>query len=404
MSAGANIQLQSVGRQDVDTIIQPDLTFWKSQYPRHTPFVMEPKIVEFQGNYAWNRRFYGKPERIADLITRVWLYVELGNLDSGNGGARFCDDVGRAMWEDIVLEIGGTQFDRLVPEEQHSWEELTTIKERQLGRLTGKGKSIAQLIEWAKNTQYLYIPLNLYFTDDYGNAMPLIGMHLSDVKIYVKMKRKEDVIVGVGLPYTVQSTDAELINMYLLMETIILDDPERDFFASTPMKWVITQHQYMGSQTIRAGLMQFPIDLQFNHPCKELIMLYRTATNLSEKNYFSFGGEETGALNGDAFKTLSFRLNSNDRFKDMGPLYFRILQPQMFHSRIPNKHVYVYSFALYPEDPAPSGSLNFSRVDTAKLVFVFSAALADSAEMMIHTRNINSCTLGKGVLLLTFAS
>jgi hypothetical protein len=36
---------------------------------------------------------------------------------------------------------------------------------------------------------------------------------------------------------------------------------------------------------------------------------------------------------------------------------------------VPSKHIYVYSFALRPEEHQPSGACNFSRIDTAHLEY-----------------------------------
>lgn len=398
------MQIQNFGKQDVDTVMSPTMTFWKSQYARHTPFAIEHKVVEFSGVPQWGRRFFAKVERIGDLLGRVWLYVELGRLNDGNGGARYCDDVGRAMMVDATLELATTQYDKLYPELMHCKEELRDNLESQLGRLTGKSGNAKQLERWAKNTQYLYIPLDFWFTDEYGQYMPLIGMHLTDFKVYITLKSKADVIVGVNGAYNVQASDAEIITMSLLCETVILDDPERDYFAATPLKWVITQHQFAGVQSIRAGLNSYTFDLHFNHPTKELYFLYRKASSTNAKNYFDFSGEETGALSGEAFKTLGLKFNSNDRFTPQGPLFFRVLQPKCHHSRIPKKHIYVYSFALYPQDQQTSGTINFSRIDNTRISLTFSTNLQESAELQVYGINVNSFTLAKGVALLTYAS
>lgn len=398
------MQIQNFGRQDVDTTLNPTMTFWKSEYSRHTPFALEPKTVEFLGQPSWGRRFNAKVERIGDLVGRIWLAVELGHLNNGNGGARYVDDVGRAMLQDVTLTFGTTDYDKLYPEPMHAEEELRDDIERQLGRLTGKSGNIAQLEEWAKDTQYLFVPLDFWFAKDYGQYVPLIGMYLTDFKIYVSLKQKADIIVGVGQNYVPTASDAQILNMYLLCETVILDDPEREFFAATPLKWIITQHQYAGPLNIRSNSTSYQADLHFNHPTKELMFLYRKESNTAAKNYFNFSGEETGPLQGEAFKTLGLKFNSNDRFTPQGPLFFRVLQPKCHHNRIPRKHIYVYSFALFPEDTQPSGSANLSRIDNTRITLTFGSALTENAEIQIYGTNINSYTLGKGIALLAYAS
>lgn len=404
MSSATITQLSTIGKQDVETTISPELTFWKSTFKRHTDFAMEPKKIEFQGQCGYGKTSYAILPRNGDLVAKMWIVVELGNLDAGNGGARFKEDVIRAMFEEIKLEIASVVYDRMYPELEHVWEELTTMKERQLGKLTGKSESVSELVEWAKETQELYYPINFYFTEDYGSALPMVALHLTDVKISAKTVKKADIIVSTAGTYTVTETDAIIHDIYLKAETLYLGDPERDWFADTQQKYVITQKQFLGVNTVLAGSSRSTLDVVFNHPCKELIVVGRRASNSAAGNMFNFSGEETGKYVDELFKSMILKINSGERFEKQSPLYHRVIQNKQHHTRIPDKHVYVYSFALWPEDPNPSGSINFSRIDSTKLEFEFSSPLTESIDIFLYTRNINVSTIGSGVQLLRYAS
>ncbi len=373
-------------------------------YIKKTPFALEPRTVEFQGTTDYNRTISAIVDKIGDMLAKPYIYMEIGSLAAGAGTARFCDDVARAMFEYLTLNMGNVQFDKIEPEYMHAHEELTTDVERQLGRLTGKSSSVAELVTMAQNTQYFYLPLDFYFADDYGAALPLVALHLTDVKITGKLRPKADIIIGNPDPYVVLAADATILDMHLLFETVILDDPERDWFANTPLKYLITQHQFLGANTIRSGSTNATIDVVFNHPVKELNFMFRSATNLTAKNYFNFVGEETGNLLGEAFATMQLLFNGQQRVTPQGPLYFRVVQNKNHHTRIPNKHIYTYSFALYPQDPNPTGSANFSRIDTVRMLFTFGAALADNYDFLLFATNVNTATVHRGVMLLSFAS
>lgn len=397
-------QLASIGKQDVETTISPELTFWKSSFKRHTDFAMEPRRIELLGA-DYNKTATATLPRNGDLISKIWMVIDLGRLDGGNRGARFVDDVGRAIFEEIKLEIGSVVYDRMYPELEHAMEEVKVLAERQLGRLTGKSNSPAELQDWAEFSQKLYVPFHFFFTEDYGSSLPVVALHLTDVKLSIKFKQKAQLIVSTGAgAYTPTANDALLNDIYLLAETVYLGDPERDWFAGTQQKYVITQNQYLGSQSVAAGVDSLRIPLHFNHPCKELILMQRTNVNTGNLNWFNFNGEETGQYAAEAFASMKLRLNGSDRFEAQDPLYFRVIQNKEHHSRIPTKMVYTYSFALYPEDPNPSGSLNFSRIDNAQIDLTFSANLASGADWFVFARNINVATVGQGVMLLRFAS
>jgi hypothetical protein len=52
-------------------------------------------------------------------------------------------------------------------------------------------------------------------------------------------------------------------------------------------------------------------------------------------------------------------------------LYYREEQTQKYHSRNPDKNIYVYSFDIEPETFQPSGYVNFSRDTSKSLNFIF---------------------------------
>jgi len=399
------MQINSFGRMDTETVLNPEISFWKDIYKRHTPFAMLPTSIEFVGSVGYGRRVHAVVNRVGDLLSRVYLYIELGNLNAGAGGCRFVDDIGRALIDTCTLQIGSVDFDNLHGELIHALEELSTDSERQLGRFTGKSGSVAELETWAKSTQYLYIPLDFYFCDGQGEALPLVSLHLTDVKLYMKIRPLNELVVGVGAAYTpVAATDGLFSDMHLLCEVVLLDDDERDYFADTPLKYLFIQHQYLGLQTIAAGSTSHNIDVVFNHPTKELIMMQRTSTNTTALNWFDFSGEGTGAMVGEAFSSLRVNFTGNERVQQMAPFYYRVIQPHQHHTRIPKKHIYVYSFALNPEKKQASGSVNFSRIDNCRLQVVFQAALAVSCDWLIYAININMAYVQQGCMLLKYAS
>jgi hypothetical protein len=65
------------------------------------------------------------------------------------------------------------------------------------------------------------------------------------------------------------------------------------------------------------------------------------------------------------------KLNGHDRFSPREGKYFNLVQPFQHHTACPpvDGGLYVYSFALKPEEHQPSGTCNFSRIDNAQLNF-----------------------------------
>ena len=69
----------------------------------------------------------------------------------------------------------------------------------------------------------------------------------------------------------------------------------------------------------------------------------------------------------DPFNTLVVKINNNDRFTETDATFFRTMQPYKYHSNIPGgitkaskkQYIYVYSFALNPEEYQPTKVTTF---------------------------------------------
>ena len=69
----------------------------------------------------------------------------------------------------------------------------------------------------------------------------------------------------------------------------------------------------------------------------------------------------------NTFSTAKLQLNGHDRFGERNADYFRLVQPSQHLPGSTKKYIYTYSFALKPAEHQPSGTCNFSRIDSAKL-------------------------------------
>ena len=111
-------------------------------------------------------------------------------------------------------------------------------------------------------------------------------------------------------------------------------------------------------------------------------------------NYSSLATNEQGTRL-DLLSTALVQLDGQDRFEQRDAGYFRLVQPWQHHTAVPSDDfIYLYSFALKPEDQQPSGTLNASRVDT----IILSAALTPdtalspargNASIIVYAKNYN---------------
>ena len=380
-------------------------------FAKHTAFAMEPKELPFQGgtaNYG-SRKATVQIERSGDLVARMYLVFDLTAL-AGDGAtytdrdARFTNDIGRALIEEVKLTIGAVTYDTRQGEYYHIWEELSKNKEKHLNRLTGKSSNVNDLFDWGTGVQKIYVPIDFYYTENYGVALPLVSLFQHNTVLEFMFRQKSSLIIAAaGSGYTVSTETGGLIeNMVVLCEYIFLENHERNFFVRSSHKYQIEQVQYLGTTSVPTGSSTFNVNIQFNHPTKELIWVFRKKANVTALEWFNFTGEE---VEDDAFLSMRILLNSSERFSARDPHYFRQIQPHQHHSAIPEKHIYTYSFALFPEAYASSGSVNFSRIDTAQMRFIFTTAIADPNGFEFHLwgRSINFSRVERGMSKLFFA-
>ena len=102
-----------------------------------------------------------------------------------------------------------------------------------------------------------------------------------------------------------------------------------------------------------------------------------------------------GYPSNEPFEKAWVSFNDIERFNRQKASYFRTIQPSTYHSRVPTKHIYNYSFCLKPEAIQPSGSCNFSRMKDCKLEF--ENITSDDTELFVFATNYNILAIHAGM-------
>lgn len=127
--------------------------------------------------------------------------------------------------------------------------------------------------------------------------------------------------------------------------------------------------------------------LALNHPCKELVWVF-------QKDNAGLG-VYTNADGSHILDNAKLILNGHDRFSSRKAGYFGLVQPYQHHTRIPAAGVYVYSFALNPEQHQPSGTVNMSRIDNATLQMNLTSN--DDLKLRVYAVNYNVLRIMAGM-------
>ena len=348
---GGLLQLVAYGAQDVYLTGNPQITFFKVVYRRHTNFSIESIQQTFNGNAQPNNRVTCQISRNGDLVHK--LYVEFTPKDEHIDDARKCI-------KKVEVEIGGQLIDRQYGDWMEIWNELTLPEGKKEGYKTMIfGDSNVTPVPHIK----AYVPLEFWFCRNIGLALPLIALQYHEVKINIEFSNKS-------------FEDATLWADY-----IFLDTDERRRFAQLSHEYLIEQVQFTGGEAINSSNLS--AKLSFNHPVKELIWQGKNAS----AEIIKLG------------KT-KLMLNGNDRFAERDTMYFTHVQPYQHHTNIPDSgcNINVYSFALKPEEHQPSGTLNMSRIDTAQLKITDISQATGEVKIYAHSYNVLRILSGMGGL------
>ena len=392
---GGLMQLVAYGAQDVYLTGDPEITFFKAIYRRHTNFSVESIAQVFNGTTGFGRKATVTVSRNGDLITNAVLEVKLPALTNG---WKWNSNVGHNLLEEVELEIGGQRIDRHYGEWLDIWSELSTPEAK-------KGMFDSEMIRRLSDASHadgtgstLYIPLQFFFNRNHGLALPLIALQYHEVKINFTFAKLADLCHGGN---NVPSADEPSMSLYI--DYVYLDTDERKRFAQSQHELLIEQLQFTGDETPMAN---GSYRLNFNHPVKELVWV---VTQPKDGNKFEYGSDitdEDGRRGGDTVKSANLQLNGHDRFDTREGSYFRLVQPFQHHTRIPEKNIYVYSFAVKPEEHQPSGTCNFSRIDNATLKLQIAQAAVDApnSKVKIFATSVNVLRILSGMGGLAYSN
>ena len=318
---GGLMQLVAYGAQDIYLTGNPQITFFKVVYRRHTNFSMEC----IQQTIAGTSKLTGSTtsgdvtiSRNGDLVSDIYVTSSSNDIKDGS-----------SLVDSVDLEIGGQLIDRHFKEWNQVWQELTTPTAKQDGlkfmqnsfthghTQTGQINSIGMV----------QIPLYFWFCRNPGLALPLIALQYHEVKLKFTWGTSASSSVGT-------TADCKVWADY-----IYLDTDERRRFAQVSHEYLIEQLQ---KDSFAGDKKTF--NLNFNHPVKELIW-----TSAADNVY------------GDA----KLVLNGHDRFEPQEEEYFQLRQPYQYHTNIPGYNILYHEGSSLTTAPIDTGVTKNHATPTA---------------------------------------
>jgi len=380
--SGGIVQLVATGAQDAWLTGKPEVSFFRSNYRRYTHYASSTERQVIQGAPIAGGISTVRLEKKGDLVNYMYLTAR-----DANGSMVPIVDWTKVI-DKIELMIGGQVIDTQDVVYSTAIEPVTGAQNYSQRMLIGN-------VTDPTNATNVFYPVKFFFNKDWCVSLPLVALQFHDVELRITWSG--------SLGASTSFNGATGITTYNQLQYICwanftyLDQAERDYFANTPQDLLITQVQrtiVLGSQTMQ--------ELALAQPVKFLAF---TSNNYTQA--YGSTGANSALVKDHQLKT---QVNGVDvgEFRHL-PSYVDL--PQYYNTPfgyLPNgqdaglANVGIISYCLDTSKLQPTGTLNFSRLDTYRIVVpptITIGALIKSTYMYAIGYNVLRIQNGLGSVL-----
>ena len=357
--SGGIAQLVAVGAQDAHLVGQPEVSFFRSNYKRHTNFAQTVERQVIQGNPSANGMSTVRFERKGDMIGYVYIAP-----NEGTQASKFSSDDWVGAISKVELLIGGQVID-----------EQTSVFSQYIAPSILAQNLTKSTSGFAEAAESKFYPLRFSFCENAQSAIPLIALQYHDVELRITW--------GSAL----QGKKFEVYTQF-----IYLDTDERLALSSMSQTMVITQTQKAVASGSRIQ------ELNFNHPIKCLaaakidglaiagatnkIKLQINGTDVTDfkytdphytaitSYYHTTGAKPISSIVTSLGTPLVANLATTTAtfvdYSNLNATFSNLVSVTTATGA--NNTFFLYPFCLDTSKIQPTGSLNFSRLDSARIV------------------------------------
>lgn len=316
---GGLLQLVAYGAQDVYLTGNPQITFFKVVYRRHTNFSIEAIEHSFTGTADFNRKVMVEIKRNGDLITKTYLRLKLAPVTYSpriitppsppqiqvvpapvapplidTTSFAWVRKIGVAVIDYVECEVGGSRIDKQYGYWMMVWHELADDinLDRSYDKMTGDIADLTELTPAVdpvnsimKRGATLFVPLRFWFCRNNGLALPLIALQYHEVRLEFQFRPFDECCVYNGY-FNPNTNKGNFEDATLLVDYIYLDTEERRRFAQVGHEYLIEQLQFTGAESVNSNSSKF--QLHFNHPVKLLIWNMKLGNYTTGKKFMAY--------------------------------------------------------------------------------------------------------------------
>jgi len=376
--SGGIVQLVATGAQDAWLTGKPEVSFYRSSYKRYTHYASSFERQLIQGTPSAGNISTIRFEKKGDLVNVVYFTAKdsTGAVIPGIDWTKVIDKV--------ELLIGG----QIVDTQDINW--MTQV-EPVTGAQNFSQRFLNHNTAGPINTTAGFLPLKFFFCKDWNLSLPLVALQYHDVEIRITWASNFNTATASAWNgSSVASTALSSLQYEAWANFVYLDQAEREYFANTPMDMLITQ---VNRVPIATTNMQ---ELALAHPTKFLAFqannythAYTGATTTLPPANYQFKTQINGVDVGDSRSML--------QWIDVPQYYFT---PYGYNHAQATANVALISYCLDTSKLQPTGTLNFSRIDTYRIVApagVSLSTLAGANGRYIYAVNYNVLRIKDGM-------
>lgn len=378
--SGSLLQLTAPAAES-SFLLGSDVTFWRVAYSKHTAFAIESCRVDFRDDVRFDSSCSVVIPRNADLVYRCYLQVTLTKNDTRYPRALGTYYPAEALVKACTLMFGGTVVDKHTCDWFRIHDSMHRPSEESSHYRKMTNFDAKTLVTRVQSTETLYLPLIFSFNRHSGLAIPLICLYNSEVKLVFDFASHTE--IGV-LPTNFTAS--------LYCDGVYLDAAERARLFSRNHSYLIEQVQRIGRTLTEGpteeGMTTVRVKLDFRHPVKAIYFVLRSILPATPTRTFHarYVGDEQGlyvAFQPNQFDieggyglvdvqsqkyapvaSAKLTINGVDRQVERPGTYYSIVQPAQYTRRSPLPGIYMFSFALHPEELAPSGTCDMTNMES----------------------------------------
>jgi hypothetical protein len=411
MVGGTFISLNSIGPQDIYLTGNPQITYFKAVYRRHTRFSKEYKRIYSDGgtniNYG-NIITYIIPKD-GDLLGELFINAKIKmSISSLDGDSYTVGCFGNSLLKTLEFRLGGQRIDYQTAQWLQIYRELysnfdtdyipaatTAFGGEDLPRIPDKyihnrcDGNCALYLDTITNeyTKQMYIPLRFFFNNNIGLSLPLAGLYQQEKKIIIELETKNNLVGDSNITLSdLNTTNFEMVGLFYY-----LDKSEKNRLINTTQEYLIETLQIHDKElTNTDGSIKTYSLNDLKHPCKYLIWTITnpgTAGSNSGRgpNYFTSLCKSDQVNDDGNGGTFTLYLNGEEKNSKTEMSIFTRYNLRKYCKKMPVKdRIGMYSFSINPLEYEPSGTCNLSKLNNIEV----SILPANNTASTVQNKNI----------------